>query len=274
MSSISWGSTLAVYTNIAVIGITYSCIAPLTLGFAVGTMFISYWVLRYHVIYVNDSPIDTKGLIYPRALQQLLTGVYLAEICLIGLFSLAYAFGPIAIMVIYLIFTLLYHRCLNTALEPLYKNLPKTLIAREEAINAERFVIESGENGASHETISENVADPRSNMKPSLLARFLAPHIYDNYKTCREVISKIVHDRNNLSEFSDEDEAYLPSSVKSRPPFLWIPRDDIGISAEEVAETGKIIPITDEGATISDDNKIIWDLKGTSPPIWRHSVKY
>ncbi|TQS33764.1 hypothetical protein Golomagni_05879, partial [Golovinomyces magnicellulatus] len=156
MSSISWGSTLAVYTNIAVIGITYSCIAPLTLGFAAVTMFISYWALRYHVIFVNDSPIDTKGLIYPRALQQLLTGVYLAEICLIVIFGISHSYGPIVLMSIFLIFTLLYHRCLNTALEPFCQNLPRTLIAREEAIRAERFVIESGENGASHETISEN----------------------------------------------------------------------------------------------------------------------
>ena len=34
LSAISWGSTLPVFTNIAVIGIVYSCIAPLVLGFA------------------------------------------------------------------------------------------------------------------------------------------------------------------------------------------------------------------------------------------------
>ncbi|RKF56922.1 Uncharacterized protein RSN1 [Golovinomyces cichoracearum] len=274
LSSISWGSTLPVYTNIAVIGITYSCIAPLILGFATIGMSLFYCAYRYNILFVSDSSVDTKGLIYPRALQQLLTGVYLAEICLIGLFVISTAIGPIILMVIFLIFTLLYHRCLNAALEPLLQNLPKTLMAREEAINAESIAIESGKNGDSKETISENVSDSRANMNPSLLAKFLAPHIYANYTTFRQMIPHTGLDPNNLYEASVADEAYLPPSVKSEPPLLWIPKDNIGISAEETAETGKIISITDEGASISDENKIIWDPEGSRPPIWRPRIFY
>ncbi|RKF74417.1 Uncharacterized protein RSN1 [Golovinomyces cichoracearum] len=274
LSSISWGSTLPVYTNIAVIGITYSCIAPLILGFATIGMSLFYCAYRYNILFVSESSVDTKGLIYPRALQQLLTGVYLAEICLIGLFVISAAIGPIILMVIFLIFTLLYHRCLNAALEPLLQNLPKTLMAREEASNAESIAIESGKNEDSKETISENVADSRAMMKPRLLAKFLAPHIYANYTTFRQMIPHTGLDPNNLYEASVADEAYLPPSVKSEPPLLWIPKDNIGISAEETAETGKIISITDEGASISDENKIVWDPEGSRPPIWRPRIFY
>ncbi|TQS37731.1 hypothetical protein Golomagni_01784 [Golovinomyces magnicellulatus] len=274
LSSISWGSTLPVYTNIAVIGITYSCIAPLILGFATIGMFLFYFAYRYNILFVSDSSIDTKGLIYPRALQQLLTGVYLAEVCLIGLFAISAAIGPIVLMVIFLIFTLLYHRCLNTALEPLLQNLPKTLLAKEEAIKAESIAIESGKNGDSDGIVPENVADPRANVKSNLLAKFLAPHIYANYTTFRQMIPDYGLDPNNLYEASVADEAYLPPSVKSEPPLLWIPKDNIGISAEEIAETGKIISITDEGATISDQNKVLWDPEGFRPPIWRPKVFY
>ncbi|TQS35469.1 hypothetical protein Golomagni_04110 [Golovinomyces magnicellulatus] len=271
-SPISWGGVLPVYTNMAVIGITFSCIAPLTLGFATIGMLFLYWAYRYHLIFVNDSSTDTKGLIYPRALQQLLTGVYLAEICLIGLFGLYEALGPCILMFIFLIFTIIYHRCLNTALEPLFQYLPNKLTAREEAINAESIAIESGINGDSEGTISEIVAGPRSNKKSSLFVKFVAPHIYTNYTIFRKLITDNGLDQNNINDSSVADEAYLPPSVKSKPPVLWIPKDNIGISAEEIAETGKIISITDEGATISDENKIQWDIEGSRPPIWRQKV--
>ncbi|KOS20101.1 Uncharacterized protein ESCO_006192 [Escovopsis weberi] len=37
---------------------------------------------RYNLIYVFDTSMDSKGLFYPRALQHLIVGLYLAEICL------------------------------------------------------------------------------------------------------------------------------------------------------------------------------------------------
>lgn len=87
-------------------------------------MYLSY---RYNLIYVYDSEVDTRGLLYPRALKQILIGVYLAEICLIGLFGLRAAGGPVFLMIILLVFTALIHVSLNEALGPLLFNLPKTL---------------------------------------------------------------------------------------------------------------------------------------------------
>jgi hypothetical protein len=88
--------------------------------------FISY-VYRYGLIYVYDSSLDTKGLFYPRALMQLMTGLYIAEICLIGLFVLKSAFPQLLLMIVFLIFTLLVHISLNDAVTPLLYNLPRTL---------------------------------------------------------------------------------------------------------------------------------------------------
>jgi calcium permeable stress-gated cation channel len=76
---------------------------------------------------VYDSEVDTRGLLYPRALKQTLIGVYLAEICLIGLFGLRGAGGPVFLMIILLVLTVLIHFSLNEALGPLLFNLPKTL---------------------------------------------------------------------------------------------------------------------------------------------------
>jgi hypothetical protein len=71
-----------------------------------------------------------------------------------------------------------------------------------------------------------------------------------------------------------EAEAYLPSVVTSQPPLLWIPRDQAGVSAQEVAHTGKVIPITDEGCELNDKNKLVWDQDGARPPVWEEKVIY
>lgn len=71
-----------------------------------------------------------------------------------------------------------------------------------------------------------------------------------------------------------EMEAYLPPSVTAQPPLLWVPRDQAGVSVQEIAHTGKIIPITDEGCDLNDKNKLEWDQDGARPPLWEEKVMY
>ncbi|KAK0717541.1 hypothetical protein B0T26DRAFT_299036 [Lasiosphaeria miniovina] len=124
---VHWGSEYPRITNMGVIAISYSCIAPLILVFGgLGMEFLRI-VYRYNLIYVFDSDFDTKGLFYPRALLQLLIGLYVAEICLIGLFALKIAIGPMLLMILFLVFTGLVHMSLSDSLTPLLNNLPRTL---------------------------------------------------------------------------------------------------------------------------------------------------
>ncbi len=51
------------------IAITYGAIAPLVLGFAAIGLYLFYFAYRYNLLYVSNADIDTKGMIYPRALQ-------------------------------------------------------------------------------------------------------------------------------------------------------------------------------------------------------------
>jgi hypothetical protein len=90
-------------------------------------LFAIQLVWKYNLLYVLDSDMDTKGLFYPRALIHLTIGLYLAEICLIGLFALKGAFGPLALMVLFFVFTGLVHFSLSDAIAPLLLNLPQTL---------------------------------------------------------------------------------------------------------------------------------------------------
>ncbi|KAH6624039.1 hypothetical protein B0J18DRAFT_396783 [Chaetomium sp. MPI-SDFR-AT-0129] len=127
LREVHWGSEYPRFTNMGVIAISYSCIAPLVLVFAgLGMTFIGC-IYRYSLIYVNDTGPDTKGLFYPRALMQLMTGLYIAEVCLIGLFALKASIGPLLLMAIFLVFTALVHVSLSDAVTPLLTNLPRTL---------------------------------------------------------------------------------------------------------------------------------------------------
>ncbi|KAM3081742.1 hypothetical protein ACMFMG_005188 [Clarireedia jacksonii] len=128
---VHWGAIYPVFTNMGVIAITYSLIAPLTVVFALIGLYLIYLVSKYNLLYTYSSEISTRGLLYPHALRQLLTGLYLAEVCLIGLFGLRSAFGPLVLMFGLTIFTALVHISINEALGPLLWNLPRTLAVEE-----------------------------------------------------------------------------------------------------------------------------------------------
>ncbi|KAH6632596.1 hypothetical protein F5144DRAFT_255922 [Chaetomium tenue] len=293
LSAISWGSTMPVYTNIVVIAITYSCIAPLMLGWATVAMFLFYFAWRYNVFFVTDTQIDTRGLIYPKAIKQLFTGIYLAEVCMIGLFGASVAVGPLVLMVVFLVFTVLFHLSLNSALDPLLYNLPLTLLAEEE--NARLLDAEKGEaavaaavgpsNGNHHDLDGDGVIDPTeasvsharearkaTGQAGNFLTRFLKPWIYADYTVLRALVPRGLH----LDPYSDEvaANAYHPPSVTSGTPLLWIPSDAAGVSKQEIAHTSRVIPITDEGCELNENGKLVWDHEGSRPPVWEEKVYF
>ncbi|CAN9275746.1 unnamed protein product [Alternaria alternata] len=61
LSAPSWGSEYPKWVNLAVIGITYSGIAPLILGFATVGFTLIYIAFRYNFLYVYETNLDTKG---------------------------------------------------------------------------------------------------------------------------------------------------------------------------------------------------------------------
>ncbi|KAK0714898.1 hypothetical protein B0H67DRAFT_553526 [Lasiosphaeris hirsuta] len=282
LSAISWGSTLPVYTNIVVIAITYSGIAPLMLGWATIAMCLFYLAWRYNVFFVTDTDIDTRGLIYPRAIKQLFVGIYLAEVCMIGLFGASVAPGPLVLMIIFLIFTILFHNSLNAALDPLLYNLPMTLLAEEESTRLlGRTPVSSTDPGQSsaHDD-PEKVADGHAAVenaevakpKANFLTKFLKPWIHSDYESLRALVPRDYE----LDPYSEEVEqnAYYPPSVTSSTPLLWIPSDAAGVSKQEIAHTSKVIPITDEGCELDDKGKLVWDREATRPPVWEEKITY
>merc|ERR1711939_710155 len=228
MAGVGWGQVFPIMTNFLVIATAYACIAPLVLIFAAVGIFFFYFAYRYNFLYVYNTGVDTRGAVYPRALQHLFVGLYIAEVCLLGLFATRLnnvgAIGPFVMMILLLIFTALFHIGLNGALEPLIK--------------------------------------------------YLKPHIYNDYHTMRKLVPEMVPEDDEFDE-GFVKEAYLPPSVWSEIPILIIPRDDMGISRQEIAQTPRAIPITDEAATLNEKGKIVVDEDKMAEFYWMDkSLKY
>ncbi|KAG9194215.1 hypothetical protein G6011_04250 [Alternaria panax] len=141
---INWGTMIPVYTNFAAIGLIYSVVAPLILIMMLITFCLFWFTYRYQMIYVSYAKAETNGLIFPKAVNQLFTGLYFLELCMVGLFFLQEdergnqsCFPQAIVMIIMGIFTVLFQIVLNRAFGPLFTYLPITFedeaVLRDEA---------------------------------------------------------------------------------------------------------------------------------------------
>lgn len=129
-------------------------ISPLILVFNIVTFSLFWLVYRYNTLYVTKFRFDTGGLLYPKAINQLFTGLYVMELCLVGLFFLVKdaddegnavgtpCKGQAIIMLVVFASTVVYQLLLLNAFGPLFRYLPITLedeavIRDEEFANAQ-----------------------------------------------------------------------------------------------------------------------------------------
>jgi len=134
LPEMKWGTFFPIYTNLACIGLVYSVISPLILIFNIFTFGLFWIVYRYNLLFVTNFKFDTGGLLFPRAINQLFTGLYIMEVCLVGLFFLVQdengavaCFPQAIIMIVVAALTFLYQRTLNKSFGPLLTYLPITL---------------------------------------------------------------------------------------------------------------------------------------------------
>jgi len=277
LAGLGWGSLYPQFGNLGIIAITYSIIAPLLLGFATIGFLLVYLAVRYNTFFVLTNNVDTKGLAYGRALQQLMTGVYLSEICLIGLFAINTAPGPIVLMAIFLGATIIYHMMMRHALKPLMLYLPESLDGESLDLfsHADYKSYDHGKSGGVPPSQIESVA-PKGfrSKKAGLLARLFDPKKFKSHQTARSLVPNWP-----APQYLDEeaDTAYFNPAVTSQVPKLWIARDEMGISKKEIADTSVTLPISDDYATYNEKGKIVWDPEGFTlqeMPIYEKRIDY
>ncbi|KAI9683059.1 MAG: hypothetical protein M1822_006254 [Bathelium mastoideum] len=271
LGSMGMGTVYPIYTNLLVIALCYACIAPLVLAFAAIGLALFWVAYRYEFLFVMDVGADAKGLFYPQALQHLFVGLYIAEICLLGLFATQLghpgAIGPFIMMVIAVIFTALYHLSLNSAVAPLLQYHPKDLELLEfeedgrpllhngQSSNGDTPYDPTAKDTAASKTGPTDAAaekearaissSPKTSgsggtrpaKKSNMLTRWLRPDIHANHAFMRSILPKTQTDAPNTFP---ESFAYLHPAVKSRGVALWVPADPLGIAAHEIRETDAV----------------------------------
>jgi hypothetical protein len=249
--------------------------SPLISVFAILTFGLLWLAQRYAMIYVNRFDYDTGGVLYPRAINQTLTGVYVMELCIAGLFFIVQdgtgrpactAHGTI--MVLLLIFTVLYQVFLNKAFGPLFRFLPISL--RDEANEAvcqhEIFQGDGTDNSLlnpidnvrnsthGHETGAKSRA--RAEMEVS---QVMADSLFGRLPSGLEEVPQ--HQRDKLIHT-----ALQHGALRARRPVVWIPKDSLGVSDDEIQQTKrytKHVPISNRGAFIDSKGHVSY---GRNPP--------
>lgn len=244
-NTVTWGSFFPLFTNFATIGIIYSITSPLILVFMLLIFGLFSIVYRYNILFVYRVINDTGGELFPVALNQMFTGVYILEICLIGLFfAVQDASGTLrcvpqaGIMIVVLIGTVLFQWQMNVVFEPLFRYLPITLeddavIRDEQWAKAEA----EGKHG-SHKNLHPNHS--------------LGDDLYANFADELEDLNK---DERDLAVRT----AFQPEALRATRPVVWIPRDPLGVSDDEIKRAGKMSTVVSENTNGEREEKTyIW----------------
>ncbi|KAF9885020.1 hypothetical protein FE257_000843 [Aspergillus nanangensis] len=341
LNQMQWGTFFPVYTTLASIGLIYSVISPLILVFNAITFGLFWFVYRYNTLYVTKFRFDTGGLLFPRAINQLFTGIYVMELCLVGLFFLVRdekgevaCKGQAICMIVVGVLTVGFQVLLNDAFGPLIRYLPITLeddaVRRDEEFErAQRARLglpdddelegaedrptdqqqrDFGEEKRTNDIELKPIEDgsPRPGMPrptsynsrrswadraPNRRSQYFGANSDRSIPSVQRIREKLVEDTENqgpsphkagqalFAGIHDELEDLTPQerdqlvqrafqhdALRAKRPVIWIPRDDIGVSDDEVYRTqrfSKHIWISNEYQALDGKGRTIFSR---SPP--------
>ncbi|EAT92483.2 hypothetical protein SNOG_00988 [Parastagonospora nodorum SN15] len=284
MRGMQWGKLFPKYVNFVIIAIAYACIAPLVLGFAALGLGLFYYSYRYQLLYTNQPKVDTKGHCYTLALQQILTGIYIAELCLFGLFSLRNATGPSIMIALLFVATVIFNYTTNRYFAPLEQYLPADL-ALESGDDEQAPLLSAAEEGEADalrntesniDRLTSRARVPKKVVTP--IARFLQPHIFASHTAMKEWLREGDFDPDDVPEYSEEDlnKAYLNPAYTSKTPVVWLARDSIGVSKSEIqANESAGIQCSDQGTWINEKGELKWSSDNFDEvPIFKEGKKW
>lgn len=196
---------------------------------------------------------DTGGLIYPKAIKQLFTGLYVMEVYLIGLFFLvrdeqnqAACIGQGVIMIFVLCITIIYQTVLSHAYDPLLKSLPVMLSDRHSAQEFRR----GSESGSAF---------------PILQA-------LDGLEVLNTVLGRCTETPQiNTTDASVKFEEVKDDALHAAQPVVWLPKDSLGVSDDEIKQTQRVskdIKISNDNAELDSRAKV--HIYGPPPDSGEH----
>ncbi|KAK7423455.1 hypothetical protein QQZ08_009024 [Neonectria magnoliae] len=330
LNQVRWGAFFPIYTNFACIGLVYCVIAPLISVFAIITFGLLWVAQRYAMLYVTRFENDTGGVLYPRAINQTFTGIYVMELCMAGLFFLVenekgtnVCTTHGIIMIVVLILTIIYQILLNMSFAPLFRYLPVTFedeaVIRDEAFQRAQDqrlgLLDDDEDSDDDDngSIVKEKANQQGSNQAIELERFgtirrpvkqvgawakgggnqlrrLAGRNTTKDKSRRasqyrqtqrqkdleaqraigEALYGGIHDE--IEDLTPEERdlltrhAFQHEALRARRPTVWIPRDDLGVSDDEIRRTQKYskhVWISNEGTALDSKVRVVY---GKAPP--------
>ncbi|PVI00218.1 DUF221-domain-containing protein [Periconia macrospinosa] len=281
LKGMAWGKLFPKYGNFLIIAIAYSCVAPLVLGFAAVGLIFFYFSYRYMLLYTVQPKIDTKGHCYTLALQQILTGVYIAELCLIGLFGLRQATGPSIMTGVLFLTTIAFNATTNKYFAPLEQYLPADLAQESGDLDSEEGapLLSSAEEGEALSTTQSRIQRlPIPSKYLSPVARFFNPHVYASHRALKAWLRDDAEfDEDDVQTYSEDmkRKAYLHPAYTSRTPLVWLPRDEASVCEVEARENEKEgIETSCEGAWLEGSKLKVNVQDIRKVPIFKESVKW
>lgn len=290
LGSMAWGTTFPIFTNLACITLSYGIISPLILGFSSIAFFLVYIAYCYNLTYVFTEGPDARGSHYPRALFQTFTGIYVGQICLLGLFVVGKGWGPIVIQMIGLFFTLFCHLNLKSAYHDLIKIVPidcmkpldgvsdtpsyqggseyRTKVLDRKHLSKHHHHSKNGDKQEQREIekVSQDLAlENNSNEKD--MVPLLADRDFKDLPTKNPIIRffrpdifmNFRHAKQMLPAsyqleptVIDDIHAYDAPAISNQCPSVWLPRDPIGLSKRLIEQISPVVPVFDENSTFND----------------------
>lgn len=291
----SWGAEYPKWTNMGVIAIAYSTIAPLVLGFATVGMGLIYLAYRYNMMYVYNAHIDTKGAFYAKALEQLMVGVYLAEICILGLLGIGIgsklsAIGPTVIVAVLLAVTIAFHVFIKMKLAPETRHLPLEDVSssgengnRSPRHSEQGLVPDVPSNGEKHQFTHDRIGPHTTNLDSPGKEPFYKKIFTPRQSTIGQISASLApHFRHPVPALTKQEvtEAYMHPALSEQNPVIWLAQDHAGIGRKQCEglsqSVGKYgVEVTDRGAVMNDKGKVEWvDEKVTDAPLWERKIVY
>ncbi|EWG47609.1 hypothetical protein FVEG_07673 [Fusarium verticillioides 7600] len=274
LNVVHWGSVYPVMTTIGVIAITYACIAPLVLVFALTGLGFVYFVYKYTLVHIYDTEtLDTTGRFYPRAMMHIMLGLYLAQAYLTLVFLRYGAWVQFSLLVLLAVFTVFIHLSLRKAMNPCIDNF--STLDHDGA--SKRF--HQGENiaarGVDQYGSSSSVATSTETMRdlpPSTFnKRFWSTQQKAKHRMCGSWfrISAFGDFQNEVSPNHTEDEfmalygssCYQPPETWLPKPKLWLPEDGAIGNCLEVLDIEEPLPISHDGAQLDEKGRVKFDLE-------------
>ncbi|KAJ7664278.1 hypothetical protein B0H17DRAFT_991245 [Mycena rosella] len=260
--SVAWGTTFPSVTLLVVITLGYSIISPIINGFACFTFFAFYHLYKYLFLWQFEQPpsSDTGGLFFPKAITHLFVGLYIQQICLIGLFFLAQnqnnkpsATPQGALMVVLMAFTFLFQTLINDSYGPLTHALPLSLAEETSSAAAPIERAWTGKGSEAHEMVETK----------NHYGFTTSVHEIEAY----EELPAQQNSGSRAAGLESEEEYGFTHPAASRPQrVVWLPRDRLGLAEEEeraCREAGVDVSLRD--AEMNEKGKV--DITGPPPDL-------